>query len=133
MKAYQKSILATSILISLPSILLIMAGFAKLSILQLVFGGGMLVLWWGMFCYLLKGTNVGFWFSLGLVNVLWWPLLWRTGSRIMFIIENGGMELRDGSGSPLAFLLGFVGELIFFIPLCFAMYFGFLNVKSYSS
>ncbi len=31
--------------------------------------------------------------------------------RILFMIQEGGMERRNGDGSPLAFLLGMVGEI----------------------
>ena len=33
--------------------------------------------------------------------------------RINFILENGGMESPDGMGSPMAFLIGFLFELVF--------------------
>ncbi len=56
-----------------------------------------------------------------LVNLFWWPLLAQTIMRIGFVIENGGMERADGFGSPLTFLLGLVGEQIFFVPLSVAM------------
>lgn len=37
--------------------------------------------------------------------------------RIVFIIQNGGMERSDGYGSPLAFLLGWATTtIILFIP-----------------
>ena len=59
-------------------------------------------------------------------NILafWFILLLQTTNRIFFIMENNGMERADGQGSPLAFLMGMIIELLFFIPLCFVVSFG---------
>ena len=48
----------------------------------------------------------------------------QTARRIIFVIVNQGMDRADGGGSPLAFLLGLIGEQAFFLPLTFAMIFG---------
>ena len=55
--------------------------------------------------------------SFSLINIFWLVLSIQEIRRIIFIFENKGMELKNGQGSPLAFLLGMVGEMIFFIPL----------------
>ena len=132
MNKYRKSLFVTALIISVPSLFLFVIGVVKWSVAHLVFWGGMLTLWWGAYFYLRKGTKLAFWLSFGLVNLFWWPLLWRTGSRIMFVFENGGMERADGYGSPLAFLIGLVGEQLFFLPLCFSIFFGVLTVKSFN-
>jgi hypothetical protein len=132
MNKYRKSLLVTSLIISIPSLFLFGVGVIKLSLTHLVFWGGMLVLWWGMYFYLRQGTKLAFWLSFGLVNLFWWPLLWRTGSRVLFVLENGGMESADGYGSPLAFLIGLVGEQLFFLPLCFSILFGVLTIKGFN-
>ena len=74
-------------------------------------------LWFQTYTYLKKQTQKAFILSYILVNILWLPLCYRTITRILFIFENGGMERADGSGSPMAFLLGLTFEQIFFIPL----------------
>lgn len=132
MNKYQKSLFVTALIISIPSLFLFVVGIMKLSFTHLVFWGGMLALWWGVYFYLRKGTKLAFWLSFGLVNLFWWPLLWRTGSRIMFVLENGGMERVDGFGSPLAFLIGLIGEQLFFMPLCFSILFGALAIRGFN-
>ena len=90
----------------------------------------MLLLWWGAYWYVRKGSKRAFWLSFSLVNLFWWPLLWQTGRRIVFVIEHGGMERSDGHGSPLAFLLTVTAEQWVFLPLCFAMYYGWKTVRA---
>lgn len=131
MHKYQKSFFITALIISFPSLFLFGVGVMQLSFTHLFFWGAMLIVWWGVYFYLRQATKLAFWLSFGLVNLFWWPLLWRTVSRIDFVLENGGMDRADGYGSPLAFLIGLVGEQLFFLPLCFSMLFGFLAIKSY--
>jgi hypothetical protein len=132
MSHYRKTFLITAIIISLPSLFLFSVGVVNMSLAHLSFWGGMLALWWGMFFYLRKESKRAFWLSFGLINLFWWPLLWQTIQRIVFIIENGGMERADGYGSPLAFLIGVIGEQMFFLPLCFAMLFGVKVIKNFN-
>jgi len=75
------------------------------------------IVWFISYRYLEKRTNKSFIVSYIVVNIFWLPLLYVTVIRILFIFENGGMERADGSGSPMAFLLGLTFEQIFFIPL----------------
>jgi hypothetical protein len=45
--------------------------------------------------------------------VAFWALyVWRLSQRIGFIITEGGMERRDGMGSPAAFLIGMAFEFL---------------------
>ncbi len=103
-----------------------------LSFTHLALWGGILVLWWGTYFHLRQGTKLAFWLSFSLVNIFWWPLLWRSVSRILFVLENGSMERADGYGSPLAFLIGLVGEQLFFLPLCFSILFGVLAIRGFN-
>lgn len=132
MNNYRRSFFVTALVLSIPSLFLFGVGVMILSFAHLAFWGGMLLLWWGMYFYLRKGTKLAFWLSFFLVNLIWWPLLWRSGGRILFVLENGGMERADGYGSPLAFLIGLVGEQLFFLPLCFSMLFGVLAIKTFN-
>ena len=55
--------------------------------------------------------------------VICFPLLYRLGERFFFIQLNGGMEGKDGFGSPLAFLIGMFFEGVLFVPfLILAIY-----------
>jgi hypothetical protein len=89
----------------------------------------MLLLWWCIYIYLRKYKVFSFWGSFILINLFWWPLLAQTIRRTLFVMENGGMERADGQGSPVAFLLGVVGEQIFFIPLSIALTAGVFAIK----
>jgi hypothetical protein len=124
MKKYRKSILAFAIVISPLSSFFMYVGIHKGGGAQVVFWGGTLIVSWGLYMYLLKGSRLSFWLSFAVVNIVWWPLLLQTINRIVFVIENHGMDRPDGGGSPLAFLLGLMGEQMFFIPLTVAMIFG---------
>ena len=126
---YKISIYVTALIISIPSLFFFFIGVVTISMKHLLFWGGMLTLWWGTYLYLLQGNKRAFWISFVLINLFWWPILLRTVSRIIFIIENGGMERADGYGSPLAFLIGVIGEQLFFLPLCFSMLFGIMALK----
>ncbi len=129
MAVYKKAFLFVSIIVSLPSMFFLAVGVPMLDIPKMAFGGGILLLWWGTYAYLRTGKALSFWGSFLLINLFWWPLLLQTGRRVWFVIENGGMERDDGAGSPLAFLVGIVGEQIFFLPLCAAMIAGTLAIR----
>lgn len=126
MKNYKRTLLLASIVISLPSGFLIWVGIVTSSVSHLVFWGGMLGLWWGTYFCVQYDKRFSFWGSFLLVNLFWWPILGKTILRIIFVVENGGMERADGYGSPVAFLIGLVGEQLFFIPLSLAMIAGIL-------
>jgi hypothetical protein len=124
MKKYRNSVLAFAIVISPLSVFFMYAGINKASGAQVMFWGGTLIVSWALYMYLLRGSRLSFWLSFTVVNIVWWPLLLQTINRILFVIENHGMDRPDGGGSPLAFLLGVMGEQLFFIPLTAAMIFG---------
>jgi hypothetical protein len=129
MNKYRKSIFVTAWLISIPSLPFLISGIMSLSLTRVGLWGGILVLWWGSYLYLRNEGKHAFWLSFTLVNLLWWPLLWRTISRILFVMENGGMERADGYGSPMAFLIGLIVEQWFFMPLTFVFLFGIFTIR----
>jgi len=88
-----------------------------------------LVVWWISFLYLKKKRPRAVALSFLLVNIFWWPLLYQTMRRILFMIEHGGMERSDGLGSPLAFLVNMVIEQIFFLPLTVTIVLGVLVIR----
>ena len=124
MNSYKKALLATAIVISIPSIFLIIVGVYNSSWRHMVFWGGMLLLWWGNYLNVKKGNKWAFEGSLLIIFLFWLFFFILTATRIDFVIENGGMERQDGYGSPLAFLLGLLSEQLFFIPLTITFYFG---------
>jgi len=123
-KGYKIAFLISVLLISLPSAFLVVVGVVNLSATHILFWGGMLFLWWFAFWNLRRGVKRSFRLTFLLVNLFWWPLLARTAQRVLFVLENGGMERSDGYGSPLAFLIGLVGEQAFFLPLTATLFFG---------
>ena len=131
MANYKDAFLFVAVMVSLPSVLFLVVGIFGLNVFNLTFWGGMLLLWWGTYIYLRAGKAFSFWGSFLLINLFWWPLLVHTGRRIWFMIENGGIERADGHGSPLAFLIGLVGEQIFFLPLSVAMIAGALAIAPF--
>jgi len=106
---------------SIPSAFFIFIGFYNGKAGALLFGFFILLLSWGMYYILKQNKKYSFEISFLLISIFWLLLLIQETKRILFIIENGGMELKNGQGSPLAFLLGVIGELIFFIPLTIAI------------
>lgn len=124
MKSYRMAFLISTILISLPSVFLVVVGVANLSVSHIVLWGGMLFLWWFAFRALRRGAKSSFGLTFILVNLFWWPLLARTVQRVLFVLENGGMDRVDGYGFPLAFLIGLAGEQAFFLPLTVSLFFG---------
>jgi len=109
------------LLVSLLFILFSLLVHKPLNILIFTFN---FIIWILTYTYLKKQTHIAFILSYILVNILWIPILYRTINRILFIFENGGMERADGSGSPMAFLLGIIFEQIFFIPLTIVWIYG---------
>jgi len=85
---------------------------------------GAFIVWFALYNYLKKQKSYAFLLSFSIVSLFWFPLLYRTYERIVFINVNDGFERADGYGSPLAFLMGFTFELMFFIPLSILFLFG---------
>ena len=117
MRKFRNSLLVTAIIISMPSMFLLYIGATRINIFNMMFGAGVLILWWCAYFNIRKESKWSFGLSFGLVNLFWWPLLWQTTRRILFIFENGGLDSSDGYGSPLAFLVGMLGEQLLFLPL----------------
>ncbi len=113
---YKKALLAFSIIISIPSVFLLIIAISKLNYIFILLWGGVLALSWFLYSSIKSNNKTAFWFSLVTISMLWLLMLLRTFQRAYFIIENGGMERADGYGSPLAFLIGLAGEQLFFLP-----------------
>ena len=133
MNLYTNALLAVAIIISIPSLFLIIVGVYNSSWENIVFWGSMLLLWWTSYVNVKKGGKGAFGGSFLLVILFWLLLLGQTVMRIIFVIQNGGMDRADGYGSPGAFLIGLVGEQLVFIPLTVAAYFGVRHLVKYKS
>lgn len=121
MAGFKKSVLLVAIIVSLFSVTLIVLGIRTVSFFEFFTLFGTNILWWFAYIYLRKDKSFSFWISFSVVNLFWWPLLIQTVRRIWFVIEHGGMDRPEPPGSPVAFLLGFAGEQILFVPLSIAM------------
>jgi hypothetical protein len=126
--SYSISYLVFSMFASIPSAFLFTVGIITRNGQHLLFWGSALVIVWGSFIGIRKNSYGVFWISLITSTVVWLLLLLQTIIRIQFIIEYGGMERSDGYGSPVAFLIGLIGEQIFFVPLCFVVIIGWVNL-----
>jgi len=67
----------------------------------------------------LFNKKFGYWGSFACLLIPWVYFGHKTIRRIVFIIENGGMERADGYGSPVAFLIHAIFEQYIFIPATF--------------
>lgn len=126
MKRYCTAFLLFAILVSLPVAFLFLGGISKLSITQILFWGTVLLVVWRSYLGIKQNKKISFWLSLLITTALWLPLLARTVQRVQFVVENGGMERADGYGSPLAFLVGLMGEQLFFLPSSLVVVFGWV-------
>lgn len=124
-KRYRQSFLINCIAISIPGISGFTPSIVALSMSGLLVWGGVLCLWWFGYYYLLKSVRGSFTFSFILNSLVWLVLLIQIIRRIVFVMQNGGMERADGYGSPVAFLLGVITEMLFFLPLSFTEVLGF--------
>ena len=129
MKAYKQSFLVSCIIVSIPVVFLTIVSIVNHEISTAMFiVSGVMCLWWFVYSCLSRSIKHSFTLSFVLTNVLLLPLVAQTIRRIVFIIVNGGMERADGYGSPMAFLLGVIFEMFYFLPLSFTEAFGILII-----
>ena len=117
MACYRRSVFFLSIAVSFPALFSIVIGLLGGGFSPFLFGTVILLVFWGIYFMVRRNGNYSAGFSFAILGVLWSILLIQEISRIVFIIENEGMDSQTEPGSPLAFLLGMVWELIFFVPL----------------
>jgi hypothetical protein len=75
-----------------------------------------------------KGKKYAFHISFFIVNLLWFPLAYRTYQRVDFIKIHNGFEGENGRGSPLAFLMNFILEQSVFIPMSILFILGLMVI-----
>lgn len=98
-------------------------------------GPGLFILltagWWLVGLTLVFHKKAGFFTAFTIVSGLWLLGCFLTVRRIMFVIENQGMERADGFGSPLAFLIGLIFEQCFlFVPMTILFGLGIAAIRS---
>jgi len=130
MKKYIHSIYILAMTISLPIGFFIFIGLTKMDIKMVAIFVGLMVAYWSVYFQLKKEKKYFFWISFVPILLMWIILFMQEIRRILFIFENGGMDKATGEGSPLAFLLGMSFELIFFIPLSYALISGIIYLKN---
>lgn len=116
---YKKLFFYMMIFFFLPQLFFLYIGFSSATLYHFLFIFVPLSLFLGTFIYLTYDKPFSFWLSFILVNLLWWPLFFKLALRAVFVIMHLGMDGADGMGSPLAFLIHLVYELVLFVPLSF--------------
>jgi len=130
MKKYIRSIYVLALIISLPIGFFIFIGLTKMDIKMIAIFVGIMVIYWSIYFQLKNEKKYFFWISFVPIVLVWVILFVQEIRRVLFIFENGGMDKTTGEGSPMAFLLGMFFELMFFIPLSYALISGILYLKN---
>lgn len=87
--------------------------------------------WWLVGLTLVLNSSAGFYTALAMVGSLWLLGSYLTVRRILFVIENQGMERADGLGSPAAFLIGLIFEQCFlFVPMSILLGLGIAAIRT---
>jgi hypothetical protein len=130
MDKYKKAFFFVSIVFSVPLCFALTAGLIGLDFMGLAICAVMLILWWGMYFYLKTASKLAFGLSFLLVNLYWWPLLFRSVHRTLYIVEN--IRIGKAGALPMEYLTRTLAELTFFVSLTFALIFGALAIKSFN-
>lgn len=95
------------------------ANFAQIMIVALLF----VIIWSGAVLAGKKSRKCHL-LSVFIGAVISLPLLYRLGGRLLFVLEHGSMEGPNGYGSPMAFVLNALIEMLFFVPFFIILIFG---------
>lgn len=107
---------------------MIVVGALNLNIVQILISLFIGILLWFGAISASKDNPLRFKVSVLVAAILCVPFSYRLVSRVLFVLEHGGMEGLDGYGSPLAFLIGLFFESLIFIPLFLLFIYGFFLV-----
>ncbi|WP_155237933.1 hypothetical protein [Teredinibacter turnerae] len=117
MKALQHLYRIVAVIFTVLCLWFVFVGIAGGNLLQVCIGVlTCFLLWVGSF-KASNGNKQGIAISCGIAALLSLPMVSRLIQRVVFVLENGGMEQADGYGSPLAFIIGLSFELVLFLPL----------------
>ena len=128
MKKYIKIYKIASIIISIPLVWGLFLNFIRFSPIGLGISALSLFVFWGSYRLLKAKKSFAFATSYIISSIGWLLLLYQIIRRINFMIENNGMERADGYGSPMAFLINFMAEIYFFIPLSIIVIAGLVSL-----
>lgn len=117
MNRYRRSFLFAAIVVSLPCAFLLAVNLYHFRVGGIALFAAFLLLWWGLYWALKREKKHAFVGSFVVIVLFWIPLLYQTGRRLAFVIENDSLEGPGGEGSPPAFLVGLFMEQLFFMPL----------------
>ncbi|WGO99476.1 hypothetical protein QFX18_05295 [Saccharophagus degradans] len=117
MKIFQYLYKVITIIFTLLCIWLVFVGLATGNFVQVGVGVVVCFLLWVGSIKASKGNRQGIVISCGIAGLLSLPMAYRLIQRVVFVLENGGMERADGYGSALAFIIGLSFESLLFIPL----------------
>jgi hypothetical protein len=117
MKQYTMCFAIAAGILSVPCGFLFAVNVVNVRPLGVTLFASLLLLLWATYWMLRKQIWLAFPVSAGLAFLFWVLLAYQTAQRVIFVVENQGYERADGYGSPLAFLMGFVMEQLFFVPL----------------
>ena len=126
--SYRYSYFAFTIMAALPALFLFGIGVYNYSFFYLTFWGSTLILLYISFLGIKSGNEKYFWPTFIIIGLIWFVLFLRTIERVLFVIENQGIDRIDGYGSPLAFMIGFVFEQIYFLPAFAVVIFGLKSI-----
>ncbi len=121
MAKYIHSFFILSLTITLPFSFLIFLATINNKSKMVIMYIAIMVIYCSIYFLLKKKQKIFFWISFIPITALWIILLLQEARRIIYIVENGGMDPATQSGSPMAFLIGMFFELMFFIPLSYAL------------
>lgn len=116
MREYKLAFLLLCLCFSILPIFMIAVGALSGASDQQFFWGAVLAGIWLVAVIVFHGSKFAFWFSFAATAIVGGLLLYQIGKRISFIVIYGGMDRPDEPGSPMAFLIGFAGELFLFAP-----------------
>ena len=126
MKKYIHSFFILSLVFTIPFIFFILIAVININLKTVLVYITIMAIYWSIYFILKKYQKIFFWISFPTIIVFWIILLLQEVRRIIFIIKNGGMDLATQSGSQMAFLIGMFFELMFFIPLSYALISGII-------
>ena len=128
MKRYIKIYKMASIMISIPLAWGLFLNFIRFNPIGLTVSALALFAFWGSYRLLKARQRFSFSISCIVACMAWMLFLYQIIRRINFMIENNGMERADGYGSPMAFLINFMAEIYFFIPLSIIVIAGLVSL-----
>lgn len=117
LEIYQSVYLWALVFFSLLAFPALISSLTKAAVYPVIYWGSLLCIAWTSYSFLKKKYTRAFPASFISAFFILIVFSYRLFVRLMFLAEhNGRMELPDGTGSPLAFMIGMFFEIYFFLP-----------------